>query len=470
MGKNMGINWWQQNKGKICLVFLIMLVFILLVFFLLVPRITLKGKSTIIVNRNGEYKEPGYRASYLFDSLTDKVKVSGNVNSKKDGVYYITYKVKGPIITISTKRKVEVKDIEPPVITLEGGADVFICPNSKYEELGYKANDNIDGDLTKRVEISRKDNIITYKVKDKAGNETKKMRKISEGDKTPPVLTLNGGDIVFSYLGEPYVEPGYKAIDNCDQDITQMVITSGNVDKNNPNDQIITYTIEDKAHNKTEAKRTIKMVRRDHAGTIYLTFDDGPNAGTTNVILDILKEENVKATFFVTGKGPDELIKREYDEGHTVALHTFSHSYPVVYQSVNAYFDDLAKVHDRVKRITGYDSRIIRFPGGSSNTVSRHYQEGIMSILTNQVIEKGYYYYDWNISSGDAGEYKDSESIIKQVTRSLSKDRTNMVLMHDIKPYTRDALRSIIKYGKEHGYHFDKITPGTKMVRQRVNN
>ena len=132
------INWWQQNKGKVCLVFLIMLVFILLVFFLLVPRITLKGKSTIIVNRNGKYKEPGYKASYLFDSLTDKVKVSGNVNSKKDGIYYITYKVKGPIITISTKRKVEVKDIEPPVLTLEGGEDVFICPNSKYEELGYK--------------------------------------------------------------------------------------------------------------------------------------------------------------------------------------------------------------------------------------------------------------------------------------------------------------------------------------------
>ena len=90
--------------------------------------------------------------------------------------------------------------------------------------------------------------------------------------------------------------------------------------------------------------------------------------------------------------------------------------------------------------------------------------------IAKEVIEKGYYYYDWNISSGDAGEYKDSGSIINQVTRNLSKDRTNMVLMHDIKPYTRDALRQIIKYGKEHGYHFDKITPGTKMIKQRVNN
>ena len=381
----------KLNKRKIGLVFLIMLVVILLIFFLLIPRISLKGKTTIMLNINSEYKEPGYHASYLFDNLTDKVKISGKVNNKKDGVYYLTYKVKGPFITVSTKRKVEVKDIERPVITLEGGNETYICPNSKYKELGYKASDNIDGDLTKKVKITEKENEVTYEV-------------------------------------------------------------------------------EDKAHNKTEAKRTIKMVRRDSPGTIYLTFDDGPNYGTTNVILDILKEENVKATFFVTGKGPDELIKREYDEGHTVALHTFSHNYQTVYQSVDAYFNDLTKVHDRVASITGYDSRIIRFPGGSSNTISRHYQEGIMTTLTKEVIEKGYYYYDWNISSGDAGEYKDSRSIINQVTRNLSKERTNMVLMHDIKTYTRDALREIIKYGKENGYHFDKITPGTKMIRQKVNN
>ena len=381
----------KLNKRKIGLVFLIMLVVILLIFFLLIPRISLKGKTTIMLNINSEYKEPGYHASYLFDNLTDKVKISGKVNNKKDGVYYLTYKVKGPFITVSTKRKVEVKDIERPVITLEGGNETYICPNSKYKELGYKASDNIDGDLTKKVKITEKENEVTYEV-------------------------------------------------------------------------------EDKAHNKTEAKRTVKMVRRDSPGTIYLTFDDGPNYGTTNVILDILKEENVKATFFVTGKGPDELIKREYDEGHTVALHTFSHNYQTVYQSVDAYFNDLTKVHDRVASITGYDSRIIRFPGGSSNTISRHYQEGIMTTLTKEVIEKGYYYYDWNISSGDAGEYKDSRSIINQVTRNLSKERTNMVLMHDIKTYTRDALREIIKYGKENGYHFDKITPGTKMIRQKVNN
>lgn len=459
-------NW----KRKIALIILIMLVVIISIFFLLIPRINLKGKTTVMLNINSEYKEPGYQANYIFDNLTDKVKVTGKINNKKDGIYYLTYKVKGPFITVSTKRKVEVKDLESPVITLEGDKKTYICPNSKYKELGYKAIDNIDGDLTKKVKVVKDEDTITYEVEDKAHNKTSVKRTIEIGDKEAPKIELTGGDIVFSYIGEPYVEPGFKAIDNCDGDITGMVITSSSIDTNSSSDQVITYTVEDKAHNKTETKRTVKMVRRDSPGTIYLTFDDGPHYGTTNVILDILKEENVKATFFVTGKGPDDLIKREYDEGHTVALHTFSHDYKTVYQSVDAYFNDLTKVHDRVAAITGYDSRIIRFPGGSSNTISRHYQEGIMSTLTNEVIEKGYYYYDWNISSGDAGEYKDPGSIINQVTRNLSKDRTNMVLMHDIKPYTRDALRQIIKYGKEHGYHFDKITPGTKMIKQRVNN
>ena len=459
-------NW----KRKIALIILIILVVIISIFFLLIPRINLKGKTTVMLNINSEYKEPGYQANYIFDNLTDKVKVTGKINNKKDGIYYLTYKVKGPFITVSTKRKVEVKDLESPVITLEGDKKTYICPNSKYKELGYKAIDNIDGDLTKKVKVVKDADTITYEVEDKAHNKTSVKRTIEIGDKEAPKIELTGGDIVFSYIGEPYVEPGFKAIDNCDGYITGMVITSGSIDTNSSSDQVITYTVEDKFHNKTETKRTVKMVRRDSPGTIYLTFDDGPHYGTTNVILDILKEENVKATFFVTGKGPDDLIKREYDEGHTVALHTFSHDYQTVYQSVDAYFNDLTKVHDRVAAITGYDSRIIRFPGGSSNTISRHYQEGIMSTLTKEVIEKGYYYYDWNISSGDAGEYKDSGSIINQVTRNLSKDRTNMVLMHDIKPYTRDALRQIIKYGKEHGYHFDKITPGTKMIKQRVNN
>ena len=227
----------------------------------------------------------------------------------------------------------------------------------------------------------------------------------------------------------------------------------------------------DDAGNEASVSRKVFIKKRDAVGTIYLTFDDGPKEGTTNVILDILKEEGVEATFFVTNGGPDELIKREYDEGHTVALHTASHDYATVYASVDAYFNDLNIVSTRVKNITGEESKIIRFPGGSSNTVSRHYCVGIMSTLTQLVLERGYRYYDWNVSSGDAaGGTVTKEMVYSNVVNSLSRDRINVVLMHDIKPYTRDALRDIIRYGKENGYTFERITPATQMVTQRVNN
>ena len=127
-------------------------------------------------------------------------------------------------------------------------------------------------------------------------------------------------------------------------------------------------------------------------------------------------------------------------------------------------------MQDRVKRITGQTSMIIRFPGGASNTVSRKYSPGIMSRLTQSVLEKGYKYYDWNISSGDAGGTTTSSGVYNNVINNLRKNRANIILMHDIKPYTRDALRQIIKYGKESGYTFEKITMDTPMITQSVNN
>jgi peptidoglycan/xylan/chitin deacetylase (PgdA/CDA1 family) len=127
-------------------------------------------------------------------------------------------------------------------------------------------------------------------------------------------------------------------------------------------------------------------------------------------------------------------------------------------------------VQYRIKRITGSETRLVRFPGGSSNTVSRRYSSGIMTTLTNDLINKGYKYYDWNISSGDAGSTTSPDGVYSNVVSQLSHDKVNMVLMHDIKWYTRDALRRIIQYGKNNGYTFERITYETPMIRQRVNN
>ena len=303
------------------------------------------------------------------------------------------------------------------------------------------------------------------------------LRKLIYEDKEAPVITLKGTNVLYIRNGENYIEQGYTAIDNCEGDISDKVEAVGNVNTTVNGNYTVTYNVKDSSGNEATATRnvTVQSSIDPNSGTlvkggIYLTFDDGPQDGTTNVILDILKEEGVKATFFVTNKGPDELIKREFDEGHVVALHTASHDYSIVYASDVSYFQDLAIVHDRVQRITGYDSRIIRFPGGSSNTVSRRYSSGIMSRLTQEVLNRGYKYFDWNVSSGDAGSTTDPNQIYANVVNSLSKNRGNVVLMHDIKTYTRDALRSIIRYGKDNGYTFEVITMDTLMVRQRVNN
>ena len=141
-----------------------------------------------------------------------------------------------------------------------------------------------------------------------------------------------------------------------------------------------------------------------------------------------------------------------------------------VYKSVDNYFSDLKKVSDRVERLTGHTSKIVRFPGGSSNTISRRYCKGIMTTLSQELFSRGYRYYDWNVDSHDASDAKTKQAVYNNVTKNLSKNRANIVLMHDIKTQTRDALRDIIRYGKENGYTFERIDMDTYMIRQKIAN
>lgn len=449
----------------------IVLAIILLFQFLCFPRLLLKGSKEVVLNYKEKYVEKGYKANYFGKNLTDKVKTSGKVKSTKLGTYKISYKVKG-LLTRKVTRVVVVKDTEKPKLDIDN-KDIYVCPGAEVVPAKVKAIDNYDGDISKKVKhsINKDKNKITYYVSDKAGNEKRVEKKIHYKDIEAPKLTLNGGDTIYLYVGDAFQDPSVSISDNCDSKLEEDLKIDGEVNTGVVGEYELTYSVLDKAKNKGEIKRIVKVNERSKNGTIYLTFDDGPNEGTTNVILDILKEEGVKATFFVTNKGPDELIKREYDEGHTVALHTATHDYSIVYASGESYFNDLYSVQERVKRITGYESKIIRFPGGSSNTISRKYSQGIMSYLTSEVQKRGFRYYDWNLSSGDAaGGSPTPDQIYNNVVSNLRHDRVNMVLMHDIKTYTRDALKRIIQYGKENGYHFEAITMDTEMITQRVNN
>ena len=455
-------------------IILIILVLILIYFF--IPKIKLDS-TEVTLNYNEKYSEGKVSARNVFKDYTKDVKVLGKVDTKKVGKYKINYVLNYGMLILKKTKTVNVVDKKAPVITLEGNTDITLCPGCKYEEEGFSATDEYDGDLTDKVVKEQLKDKIVYTVEDSSKNKVSVERKIKEEDKEPPVITLNGYENVTIYKGNVYIEEGASATDNCDGDITSLIEMSGSVDNTKVGVYEITYTVKDKSGNTISVKRKVSVIYPPSGGGngyIYLTFDDGPSNLTLD-ILNILKEEGVKATFFVTGQSDSTnyIIKRAYDEGHTIALHTYSHEYSYVYSSVDNYFADLNRISNKVENIIGKKTNIIRFPGGSSNTVSRNYSVGIMTRLTGEVLNKGYRYFDWNVDADDAGgAYTDSNRIYLNVVNNLSHSKTNVVLMHDSYGHTatRDALKNIIQYGKRNGYKFASIDDTTPSVVHGVNN
>ncbi len=209
-----------------------------------------------------------------------------------------------------------------------------------------------------------------------------------------------------------------------------------------------------------------------NAKICYLTFDDGPSDNTLR-ILDILAGFNIKATFFVTATGKTQYISRIDNEGHAIGLHSATHNYASIYQNPEAFLADLQRVSDVVTSITGKRSMMMRFPGGSSNQVSRRYCSGIMSDLTLRLPAMGYSYYDWNVSSGDATSARPSAQYIINSTLSGARGKQSIcVLMHDTaaKTTTVDALPAIIAGLYDMGYRFEPLNPTVYGFHQNVIN
>ncbi len=204
----------------------------------------------------------------------------------------------------------------------------------------------------------------------------------------------------------------------------------------------------------------------------YLTFDDGPSDRTLE-ILDILEKYNAKATFFVVGSSKLEYLPKIVEKGHTIGLHSNTHKYQTIYKSTDAYFKDLNALSDKVYNITGIRSKVIRFPGGGSNRVSKSVCKGIMTRLTNQVRIKGYAYFDWNVDSGDAeSKGVTAKSITDNVLNAAAKKNSICVLMHDIssKKATVEALPQILEGLKKMGYSFEALTENSYGYCHKVNN
>lgn len=206
--------------------------------------------------------------------------------------------------------------------------------------------------------------------------------------------------------------------------------------------------------------------------TVYLTFDDGPSKNTPQ-ILSILQKYGIGATFFVINGKYNNYMKDIANSESVIALHSYSHKYPEIYASEKAFLDDLEKIHDLVLNETGVDTRIIRFPGGSSNTISRKYCKGIMSNLVKDVEKAGYIYFDWNCDNGDAGgKNLSADYQIKKASKYSKKAKNIVILMHDIDKcgVNLEALSEIIDFYQSEGADFGVITENSPEVRHKVNN
>ena len=224
------------------------------------------------------------------------------------------------------------------------------------------------------------------------------------------------------------------------------------------------------SENKTDESKTTPSNGKSIA---YLTFDDGPSS-ITHSVLDILKKYNVKATFFVINSGNynKATLQREVNEGHTIGLHAYDHNYAIAYKDDNSYLDGIDKLRAKVKADTGFDSHYIRFPGGSSNTISKRYSKGIMSRITKTAKQRGYKYYDWNVDDDDAGRARTADDCYNNVVRELSPNRSNIVLMHDFGTNKKilDALPRIIEYCQKNGYTMLPIDDNTPEIHHGISN
>jgi peptidoglycan-N-acetylglucosamine deacetylase len=203
--------------------------------------------------------------------------------------------------------------------------------------------------------------------------------------------------------------------------------------------------------------------------TAYLTFDDGPSDNTIK-ILDILKENNIKATFFVNGH-PEckQIYERIVNEGHTLANHTYSHDYAALYKTIDGFNKDKQKLDDFLFSITGIRPQILRFPGGSNNHVSYSYGGvDFMDKLTKYEKQNGVKYFDWNVDSTDASVLtQGKDKIINEVLSGAKNKKQAIILMHDSKPKTTtaEALPEIIKGLKSQGFKFSVLTPQVSGVQ-----
>ena len=444
----------------------------------------LDGEEQLVLEYGTTYVEPGATACFSGTYLLSKgvnipVQIEGAVDTGHLGTYEIRYTAKHERWKTEKTRSVQIVDTVSPKIWLAETPGNYVIPGQEYQEEGFIARDNYDGDLTDQVVKTVLHDRIIYTVADSSGNMDEVERPIVYYDPVPPELTLHGDTNITLAYGQSYEEPGYTAWDNCDGEITHKVSITGSVQSYRPGTYQLQYTVEDRFGNTDTQTRTVKVKARRQTKpdqpevvpdgkVIYLTFDDGPGQYTEK-LLGILAAYDVKATFFVMNTGYSHLLDDIVSQGHSIAAHTYSHNYKKIYGSEEAYFSDLERILTLIENQTGVRTDLLRFPGGSSNTVSRG-TPGIMSCLTNEVVNRGFRYFDWNVDSNDAGGAKSATEVYENVINGVRRQRVSVVLQHDIKGFSVNAVERIIQWGLANGYTFLPLDSDSPTAAHDVRN
>ncbi len=474
------------------LVILIIIASVVLVLGAVVTAALISAQPTVTVSKEAvtvpvfsRYEEPEVKAELKVFGLNLGLKAtaSGEVDANTLGEYKLTYTAKFLSKTATAQTKITVVDTEAPVIKLDHPDFVIdytgVPPTPEQITTAFTVTDNYDGDITNTAVKTVDGRICRITVSDSSGNTAEKDINIVWNDGVNPSIVLSGPSTAFVMAGNSYIESGYSAKDNLDGDITAAVTVTEYADSTDPNVYYRQYSVSDAAGNTAKITRKVVVYGNKTAEdyknvqasgkTVYLTFDDGPGAYTEK-LLGYLDQYGVKATFFLTGQFPryQYVIKDIHARGHKPAVHTLTHQWSV-YDSVDNYMADFNAMRNIIFEQTGVETNIFRFPGGTNNAISKSHCKGIMTELSRIMTEQGYIYFDWNVDCNDS-RYKDTQSVITSTISQLSNKTNAVVLMHDIKNYTVEAVPAIIEHCLENGYTFKVLDETSPLVQFKPVN
>ena len=286
-------------------------------------------------------------------------------------------------------------------------------------------------------------------------------------------IQLLEGEEIWWTCGQIYQDPGWLAYGAEGEDRSQDVVVDGTVQFCFVGDYELSYRLPGEDGPLAQETRLVhvipaelpEVVHRDK--TIYLTFDDGP-CDNTAYVLDVLAKYDVKATFFVICSRKDadlQILPRIVEEGHTLGIHCYQHLYDVIYRSPQAYTEDLTAAQEVIFKYTGQYAQVIRFPGGSTTAqgLALWFDDGYDGVR-QMIHNMGLRFYDWDVQP-EVG--RSTEGVIANFIDPSTPYDGAIVLQHDTRGYSVQALERMIQWGLENGYTFAAIDLTTPEYHQR---